>query len=70
MGARKRTQSVCYFEVLYEHLTAFMKDGGRKIDDWTKPLGALEVPFDNAKAFFNANTLADLKQLEIEAANK
>jgi molybdopterin-guanine dinucleotide biosynthesis protein A len=47
-----------------------MKDGGRKIDDWTKPLGALEVPFDNAKAFFNANTLADLKQLEIEAATK
>jgi molybdopterin-guanine dinucleotide biosynthesis protein A len=69
---RTQTHPVCLLlrGDLYEHLTAFMKDGGRKIDDWTKPLGALEVPFDNAKAFFNANTLADLKQLEIEAATK
>lgn len=49
---------------LSEHLMVYMQNGGRKIDAWTTPLGALEVPFDDARAFFNANTLADMHQLE------
>lgn len=49
---------------LSENLMVYMQNGGRKIDAWTKPLGALEVPFDDARAFFNANTLADMHQLE------
>ena len=49
---------------LYDSLRVFMQNGGRKIDLWTASVGAIEVPFDDASAFFNANTLADLNQLE------
>lgn len=49
---------------LYDSLSVFMQNGGRKIDIWTASVGAIEVPFDDASAFFNANTLADLNQLE------
>ncbi len=49
---------------LYDSLSVFMQNGGRKIDLWTASVGAIEVPFDDASAFFNANTLADLNQLE------
>ena len=49
---------------LYDSLSVFMQNGGRKIDAWTGSLGAIEVPFDDPAAFFNANTLAELNQLE------
>ena len=41
-----------------------MQNRGRKIDAWTGSIGAIEVPFDDPAAFFNANTLAELNQLE------
>lgn len=49
---------------LYDSLSVFMQNGGRKIDAWTGSIGAIEVPFDDSAAFFNANTLAELNQLE------
>jgi molybdopterin-guanine dinucleotide biosynthesis protein A len=49
---------------LYDSLSVFMQNGGRKIDAWTGSIGAIEVPFDDPAAFFNANTLAELNQLE------
>jgi molybdopterin-guanine dinucleotide biosynthesis protein A len=49
---------------LMESLVAFTADGGRKIDRWTAQHGAVQVPFDDARAFFNANTLAELHQLQ------
>jgi molybdopterin-guanine dinucleotide biosynthesis protein A len=49
---------------LMESLVAFTADGGRKIDRWTALHGAVQVPFDDARAFFNANTLAELHQLQ------
>ena len=49
---------------LYESLSVFMQNGGRKIDAWTGSIGAIEVPFDDPAAFFNANTLAELNHLE------
>lgn len=46
----------------------FLAGGERKIDTWTARHGALLVPFDAPgdapRAFFNANTLAQLRQLE------
>jgi len=50
---------------LRESLVAFMQAGGRKIDRWTAQHHVVEVTFEDATAFGNANTLAELKQLEM-----
>jgi molybdopterin-guanine dinucleotide biosynthesis protein A len=49
---------------LLESLVRFTQGGGRKIDRWTAMHRAVEVPFVDARAFFNANTLAELQQLQ------
>ncbi|WP_088285506.1 molybdenum cofactor guanylyltransferase MobA [Ideonella sp. A 288] len=49
---------------LMESLVRFIQGGQRKIDRWTGQHRCIEVPFDDAAAFFNANTLADLQQLQ------
>ena len=65
-----RTQPVfCLLRVeLMESLVAFTHGGGRKIDAWTALHKTVVVQFDraddNPKAFFNANTLAELQALE------
>lgn len=65
-----RAQPVfCLMEAsLLESLTAFTQGGGRKIDAWTALHRTVTVPFDapgdDARGFFNANTLAELHQLE------
>jgi molybdenum cofactor guanylyltransferase len=47
-----------------ESLIRFTHEGGRKIDRWTALHRCVEVPFDDVSAFANANTLAELQQLE------
>ncbi|MDP1657131.1 MAG: molybdenum cofactor guanylyltransferase MobA [Hylemonella sp.] len=65
-----RTQPVfCLLRVeLLESLVDFTHKGGRKIDAWTALHKTVIVPFDqpgdDPLAFSNANTLAELKQLE------
>jgi len=65
-----RTQPVfCLLRVeLMESLAQFTQGGGRKIDAWTARHKTVVVPFnepgDDPLAFANANTLAELKQLE------
>ncbi|WP_298931805.1 molybdenum cofactor guanylyltransferase MobA [uncultured Ramlibacter sp.] len=53
---------------LLDSLVKFTHGGGRKIDAWTAQHKTVLVPFDapgdQARAFFNANTLAELHQLE------
>jgi molybdopterin-guanine dinucleotide biosynthesis protein A len=49
---------------LLESLVRFTQDGGRKIDRWTAQHRAVEVPFPDARAFFNANTLDELRSLQ------
>jgi molybdopterin-guanine dinucleotide biosynthesis protein A len=53
---------------LLESLLRFTQGGGRKIDAWTAQHKTVVVPFDapgdDARGFFNANTLAELHQLE------
>ncbi len=53
---------------LLESLVRFTHGGGRKIDAWTAQHKTVLVPFDapgdDPRAFFNANTLAELHQLE------
>ena len=53
---------------LLNSLLRFTAQGGRKIDRWTAGHKTVLVPFDapgdDAKAFFNANTLEELHSLE------
>ena len=53
---------------MLESLHKFTQSGGRKIDAWTAQHQVAHVPFnlpgDDMQAFFNANTLAELHQLE------
>jgi molybdopterin-guanine dinucleotide biosynthesis protein A len=52
---------------LLESLVAFVHGGGRKIDAWTARHRTAIVPFDrpgDERAFFNANTIAELRELE------
>jgi molybdopterin-guanine dinucleotide biosynthesis protein A len=61
-----RTQPVfCLLKSsLSESLLAFLNGGQRKIDRWTALHRVVEVLFEDAAAFFNANTLAELQQLQ------
>ena len=49
---------------LKDSLAAFTQGGQRKIDRWTALHRCVDVRFDDAHAFFNANTLAELQQLQ------
>ncbi|QHE84559.1 molybdenum cofactor guanylyltransferase MobA [Hydrogenophaga sp. BPS33] len=49
---------------LMESLVSYLNAGERKFDRWTAKHRTVEVPFDDAQAFFNANTLAELSQLQ------
>lgn len=49
---------------LLEDLVAFLHAGERKIDRWTARHRVAQVVFDDANAFFNANTLEELRRLQ------
>jgi molybdopterin-guanine dinucleotide biosynthesis protein A len=48
---------------LIESLVAYLDSGQRKIDKWTALHRCATVVFDDAAAFFNANTAEDLRTL-------
>jgi len=64
-GVRQPQPVFCLMrsEVL-ESLVAFTQSGQRKIDRWTAQHRCVEVVFDDERAFFNANTADDLRQLQ------
>ena len=50
---------------VFEHLTNFLKGGGRKVDAWYASLDVVEVNFDDqVEAFSNINTREELANLE------
>ena len=67
---RRQVQPVfCLLDAsLADDLTVYLQGGGRKIDAWTGQHRCAIVPFDqigdSPQAFANANTLAELQQLE------
>jgi molybdenum cofactor guanylyltransferase len=69
-SVQMRTQPVfCLLRAdLLESLVRFTQGGGRKIDAWTATHKTVRVPFDrpgdDPRAFYNANTLAELHALE------
>ena len=48
---------------LVDSLVAYLESGQRKIDKWTGQQRCATVVFDDEAAFFNANTLEDLRSL-------
>ncbi len=48
------------------HLTAYLQNGGRKMDGWYAALKVVEVCFKDEAAFRNINTLEDLRKFETE----
>jgi molybdopterin-guanine dinucleotide biosynthesis protein A len=65
-GGEQATQPVfCLLQAaLMESLIRFMQSGERKIDRWTAMHRCVLVEFDDAAAFFNANTLEELQRLQ------
>jgi molybdopterin-guanine dinucleotide biosynthesis protein A len=65
-GVELRAQPVfCLLRTeLLESLVAYLHEGERKIMGWTRRHRTVELPFDDASAFFNANTPAELQQLQ------
>ena len=67
-GAQERLQVqpvFCLMNVnLLESLMRFTQSGQRKIDKWTALHRCVEVAFDDAGAFTNANTREELQQLQ------
>ena len=69
---RLRAQPV--FCLMHSHmkdsLARFTCNGGRKVNAWTAQHVSLQVPFDqrgdDLRSFFNANTLAELQQLQTD----
>jgi molybdopterin molybdotransferase len=45
-------------------LSAYLDGGGRRMDGWYPQIKVAEVPFDDADAFRNINTLDELRELD------
>lgn len=64
-GREQRQPVFCLLRrELLESLVAFLHGGGHKIDAWFGQQRAAAVRFDDAAAFANANTQAELAQLQ------
>jgi molybdopterin molybdotransferase len=51
---------------LLPQLTAYLEDGGRRMDGWHGDLKIAEVLFDDASAFRNINTRDELQQSQLQ----
>ena len=64
-GVRQVQPVFCLMRTeLLESVVRFTQGGQRKIDRWTALHRCALVEFDDAQAFFNANTPAELQQLQ------
>jgi molybdopterin-guanine dinucleotide biosynthesis protein A len=64
-GGELRAQPVfCLMRTsLQAGLQAFVDGGGRKVGHWARGQRCVQLPFDDARAFANINTLAELHAL-------
>ena len=63
-GERQRQSVFCLLRAdLRVDLAAYLAEGGRKIERWLERQGCVDVLFDDADAFFNANTIDELRRL-------
>ena len=71
-GATRQVHPVfCLMKAsLMQHLTEFLRGGGRKVDAWYASLITAEVHFEDEAAFRNINTVAELKSFEPAAGQQ
>ncbi len=63
-GVLQRQPVFCLMKAsLLESLVRYTQGGGRKIDAWVRQHPHADVVFEDSAAFFNANTLEDLRGL-------
>jgi molybdopterin-guanine dinucleotide biosynthesis protein A len=64
-GMRQRHPVFCLLrKSLLSSLSAYLQQDGRKMERWFASIDTTEVHFDDALAFSNINTLAELHRLE------
>lgn len=64
-GERQRQPVFCLMHTdVLGSLVQFIQGGQRRIDRWTDAQRCVEVLFDEAEAFVNANTLQELQSLQ------
>lgn len=64
-GSLRAQPVFCLLRIdLIDSLRAYLQAGERKFGKWTAQHRAAEVAFDDAAAFFNANTMDELHQLQ------
>lgn len=64
-GKRQVQPAFCLMPVtVRDSLRAYLEQGGRKIETWAATHRLAEVPFDDAAAFDNINTLDELRAHE------
>jgi molybdopterin-guanine dinucleotide biosynthesis protein A len=62
---RQRQPVFCLVKTsLAPHLELYLKEGGRKVDQWFSSFRVEEVYFEDEDAFRNINTLEDLRRFE------
>ena len=65
-GTRQVHHVFCLMRAsLQDSLMRYMQSGQRKVEIWTAQHRCVNVMFDDAAAFANANTAAELQQLQI-----
>jgi molybdopterin-guanine dinucleotide biosynthesis protein A len=63
-GVRRRQPVFCLMRrTLHADLAAYLAEGGRKAERWLDRHGCVDVAFDDASAFVNANTIDELRRL-------
>ena len=63
-GAQPHPVFTLVRRTVYDHLSEFMKGGGRKIDEWYSTLKITEVDFTDENLFGNINTPEELQAYE------
>jgi molybdopterin-guanine dinucleotide biosynthesis protein A len=65
-GAAQKLHPVfCLLKIsVLPHLTAYLGNGGRKVQEWAASLKCTQVFFTEGAAFRNINTLEDLRKFE------
>ena len=63
-GGEQRQPVFCLMRrSLKDDLASYLAGGGRKIERWQERQGCVTVRFEEASAFFNANTIDELRSL-------
>jgi molybdopterin-guanine dinucleotide biosynthesis protein A len=63
-GAVQRQSVFCLLQRdTHADIVAYLAGGGRKIDTWFNRVHCVDVRFEDADAFYNANTVEELRRL-------